>query len=361
MLRRLKQLSLEMLKDAGVFELSANSEWRRRRLLILCYHGVSLDDEHAWRPGLYMRPEQLHERLQSLKEHGCSVLRLDTALDQLYRNCLPPRSVAITFDDGCYDFYKQAFPLLKHYGFPVTVYQTTYYCGHPQPVFHLICSYMLWKRQREVLQTDPTLGLTVPINLAAEPERERVVAELVSLADRQQLSAVQRDELAAKLAMALGVDYDELRSRRILQLMTADEIKELSAQGVQFQLHTHRHRTPLDASLFRKEIRENRAWLEEQTGVAAVHFCYPSGRYEAAFLPWLEQEQVISATTCDSGLASRQSNPMLLPRFVDTSMQPDIMFDSWVTGVGAWLPHRWRSRWRPQNGAGARTASAGRS
>jgi len=340
MLKSFKFLALRSLKRCGLFELSANSEWRNRRLLILCYHGVAIEDESAWRPELYIRQERLQQRLQLLKDRRCSVLRLNDAIERLSSNRLPPRSVAITFDDGGYDFYKQAYPLLKHYGFPVTVYQTTYYSVHRHPVFHLICSYLLWKRRGEVIRVTPPLGLPQELDLRTEASRERWVAELVSLADRDQLSAQQRDELAGKLAAALGIDYDRLLSQRILQLMRPEELQELSAEGVDFQLHTHRHRSPMEAALFRKEIRENRAWLEKWTGMAATHFCYPSGVYEAEFLPWLVEEHVASATTCEPGLASTQSNPLVLPRFVDTGLQPQLVFEGWLAGVTPWLPHR---------------------
>ena len=43
--REIKRLCLYTCKGLGVFSLVKNSDWRRSRLLILCYHGISLDDE----------------------------------------------------------------------------------------------------------------------------------------------------------------------------------------------------------------------------------------------------------------------------------------------------------------------------
>ena len=125
MVRKIKRVTLDLLRGGGVFELVANGKWRQNRLLILCYHGTSLEDEHLWRPALYMSPEVLGQRLDALRAMRCAVLPLDEALTRLRSRDLPPRSVAITVDDGTYDFYKQAYPLLKKYDFPVTVYQTT--------------------------------------------------------------------------------------------------------------------------------------------------------------------------------------------------------------------------------------------
>ena len=69
----------------------------------------------------------------------------------------------------------------------------------------------------------------------------------------------------------------------------------------------------------------------------AIHFFYPSGLYGQQFLPWLKAEGVISATTCDAGLATSRSNALLLPRFVDTTGRSGLDFESWLTGVGDWL------------------------
>ena len=116
MLRNFKLATLRALKTSGVFDLVAASRWRQNRLLILCYHGTALEDEHQWRPALYVDPRVLEQRLEMLKQGGYAVLALGEGLQRLQAGTLPPRSVAITFDDGTYDFYRRAYPLLKQYG-----------------------------------------------------------------------------------------------------------------------------------------------------------------------------------------------------------------------------------------------------
>jgi peptidoglycan/xylan/chitin deacetylase (PgdA/CDA1 family) len=335
MLRRIKLATLDLLKNSGLFELVANSSWRRQRLLILCYHGISLDDEHLWRPSLYMKSELLRRRLELIRAMHCSVLPLREALTRLHSRDLPPRSVAITFDDGTYDFYKQAYPLLKEYGFPVTVYQTTYYTDHEMPVFNMICSYMLWKRRGERLDKAQELGLSGRLDLSTELGRHRIVRGLVELSEQQKLSGWQKDDLARRLARILGVDYAELTAKRVLQLMNAKELAEVGRNGVDIQLHTHRHRTPVEEESFRREVTENRERIRALTGGEASHFCYPGGVYRKEFTGWLEQENIESATTCDGALVDQRDNPYLLPRFVDTSNRSEVEFESWLSGVGS--------------------------
>ncbi|MGD1077526.1 MAG: polysaccharide deacetylase family protein [Candidatus Sulfotelmatobacter sp.] len=344
MIKQLRRAALTILKSCGAFNLVKDSRWRQQKLLILCYHGVSLEDEDQWRPFLYMRPQQLERRLDILREGKYTVLPLAEALERLYRKDLPPRSVALTFDDGGYDFYKQAWPRLRRYGFQATVYLTTYYSELQLPVLNLILSYMLWKA-RDIGRVDLNeFGINLPVTLSSVEGREEVVSQLLQWAAGQDLNGEERDLVAVRLARRLGIDYQRLQQKRILHLMNPEEVKQLAAEGVDFQLHTHRHRMPLSEELFRREIRDNRVRIANAVGGKRAHFCYPSGAYRPEFLGWLANEEVVSATTCDTGFATPETNPLLLPRLVDTIGRSDLEFESWACGIGHFLSRRKRGQ-----------------
>lgn len=345
--------ALRLMKSSGAFERIRDSRWRRERLLILCYHGISIEDEHEWRPNLYMNPVLLRERFEALKRGGYPVLPLGEAVKRLFQGDLPPRSVVLTFDDGGYDFYKQASPLLREFGYPATIYQTTYYSDYPKPIFGLASSYLLWKRRGEVLSPTKDLGVHQEMDLRSNEGRQRVATELEQFCLQESLTGAQKNDLLERLAKFLGLDYEAFLAKRLLQVMRPQEIAEMTAAGFDVQLHTHRHRTPLDESLFRKEIVDNRKRIFEICGQTPTHFCYPSGHYEMAFLPWLEKEGVTSATTCDPGLANRQSHPLLLPRFIDNGGQPLFVFEAWLSGAGHLASAR-----RPAKGARASERAA---
>src|SRR5690242_9909980 len=117
MLKQAKRGALSGLRRAGVFDLCRQSTWRRNRLLILCYHGISIFDEHLWDSCLYMSAETFESRLAFLARENYTVLQLGDAIELLRRGALPERSVVLTFDDGFFDFKARAFPLLQKYGF----------------------------------------------------------------------------------------------------------------------------------------------------------------------------------------------------------------------------------------------------
>ena len=342
MLREAKLTLITLARMAGVLERMHQSEWRRDRLLILCYHGVSLDDEHHWRPSLYVSPSVFRSRMETLIRYRCNVLPLAEALNRLSRRDLPPRSVAITFDDGFYDFVQVVAPILREYQYPATVYLTTYYVINQRPVFPLVCSYVLWKRRSMVWNTKGAFGLATTVDLATNRQRSMATNAILEWSDRHDLSAMDKDCLARSLAQALGFDYDALLGRRLLHLMNPQEVADLSrsGSGVSFELHTHRHRTPSAPELFTAEIRQNRAIVLEITGVEPSHFCYPSGVHRPELGELLKQEKVLSATTCEMGLASRGGSPFLLPRLLDHMALTSSEFEAWISGFGSLLAQR---------------------
>lgn len=335
---------LRAIRGLSIPRRLSESSWRRTRLAILCYHGVSQEDEHEWDPRYFITPGLLDERMRFLRDEGYSVLPFGEGLARLQQGSLPPKSVAITFDDGCYDFYRLARPILGRYGFPATVYLTTFYCYHHRPVFAMFCRYLLWKARGTYAGT-PLLDLDFIPDLRSEDGRTRAAAAIFQSVDRRRLPLADQDAVAEELAGQLGLDYRALVANRMLQIMRPGEVAQASAEGWDIQLHTHRHRTPAARDLFMREILDNRRAIREMTGSDAHtrHFCYPSGLYSLEFLPWLAEQGVVSATTCDSGLADPPAHPLLLPRIVDHSgLSPEEM-DSWLTGFSDLLRLRRRT------------------
>lgn len=336
-LGRLKSAAFSAAKGAGLLVRVRDGRWRARRLLILGYHSVALEDEHEWNSAFSMPLSVFASRLAVLKAQRCCVLSLDQAVRLLQSGELPERSVVLTFDDGLYDFYRRAYPLLRNYGFPATVYLTTYYSEFNRPVFDVAVAYILWKARDKALPCGRLFPESAEtILLATEAERRK--AHTLIRGRAAGLSGEEKDALAAQLAALLGVDYAALCAKRILHLMNPAEVSEVSSGGIDIQLHTHRHRVPTSQELFSREIEDNRLVIAGITGRQPVHFCYPSGVYRSECLPWLAGLGVVSATTCEVGLASPASHPLLLPRLIDTTPLPSIQFEAWISGLAAVLP-----------------------
>jgi len=349
-LKAAKLWVLTRAERAGVFRAVRDSRWRKSRLLILAYHGISLSDEHEWSPELYIPGEALRARFELIRDDGYQVLPLREAVARLQGGSLPPRAVAITFDDGTRDFFEAGVPLLKEFGFPATVYVTTYYADKKAPVFRMACRYLLWTGRGHRIPGDGLTPNAEPLDLHTLDQRD---AAMVAIEAR--LAGIENSGIAEEMATLrlladrVGADFDRFLADRRQQLMSPDEIRSLPPELVEVQLHTHRHRVPLRKASFDREVEDNRRALSSyRPGEVLDSFCYPSGVTDASFLPWLNQLSVRTAVTCEAGLATADTDPLLLPRLVDSTRITRLEFESWLSGVGSLLPRLpSRGRYRP--------------
>jgi peptidoglycan/xylan/chitin deacetylase (PgdA/CDA1 family) len=332
---RLRDSALQFIRLAGGLNVASRSSWRSRRLLILCYHGFALSDEHIWNPSLFVTQRHLESRLAFLAAEGYSILSLAEGLARLRAGALPPRAVAITVDDGTYDFYAVAYPVFRRLHVPVTLYVSTYHVLDRRPVFDVASRYLLWKAW-----TSGNGELKDPLTEGGPPLRTAVECDAVSsrvceVVRRERWSAQKKHDWLGRLADRLGLDWAEFLRSRALALMGPEEIGALDPAVVDVQLHTHRHRVPEQRDLFLREIVDNRRALAD-CGLdpgKLTHFCYPGGVHRSALLPWLAEAGVTSAVTTDPGLASTHHHSLLLPRFIDTGTTATVEFEGWVSGL----------------------------
>lgn len=338
LMRKIKLAALGLGRSMGWFSASMSSSWRRNRLLILCFHGISRDDEHEWEPGLYISPRQFERRLESLRKARCNVLPLGESIERLRAGTLSERAVTITFDDGFYDFAQLAWPLLRRFSFPATLYLTTYYSDHSDwPVFDPMVSYVLWKARGLTLYWPEVVGRKI---LLKDAERKMAESAVGDYCLKNVLSGEQKHEVLQELCKRTGFDFDAAVHRRVMCLMSNEEVFQVASEGADIQLHTHRHRVFPHKESFWKDVGENRARIEALTLRTPRHFCYPGGFSLASLPDWLNETGVVSATTCELGLATRKSNPYFLPRLLDSATLTDIEFEGWLCGLAGLLPRR---------------------
>lgn len=309
-------------KRAGAFSLARTVN--RKSLTILCYHGFSLADEHQFRPALFQSPGIFRERMHLLKQAGYRTLRLEEGLRRLHDGSLTSRDIVITIDDGFHSVYALAAPILEECGFTATIYVTTYYVTHPNPVFRLVMQYMAWKSKASRLDCK---GLLPDVEAPDVEPLDKSIWRLINHGEKD-LSEQGRLSLTEEVGRRLAVDVEAIRQRRNLHLMTPNEIGDLSQRGFDIQLHTHRHCMPVDPNDLRRELDDNRSIIHALTGTNPTHLCYPSGEYSRELWPVLMGAGIKSATTCEYGL-NTTSTPLLgLKRFLDSDNIPAIIFEA---------------------------------
>ena len=89
---------------------------------VLSYHHFSLDRADK----LTVTQSTFEEQMKFLKDRGYRVITLDQLFDFLeFKSQIPKKSVVINIDDGWRSTYDIAFPILKKYGYPATLFVYT--------------------------------------------------------------------------------------------------------------------------------------------------------------------------------------------------------------------------------------------
>ena len=88
--------------------------------IILCYH--RLVDKVRY-PGTEITPPAFEAQMKALKDRGITVISMQDLLAwKRGEKNIPPRCAVITFDDGWKSQYEVAWPILKKFGYPVTMF-----------------------------------------------------------------------------------------------------------------------------------------------------------------------------------------------------------------------------------------------
>src|SRR5689334_9140501 len=90
------------------------------QVIIFCYH--RLVDKVRY-PGTEIRPADFEAQMKALKDRGITVIGMQDFL--AWRRSdknIPARSAIVTFDDGWKSQYDVAWPIMKKYGYPLTLF-----------------------------------------------------------------------------------------------------------------------------------------------------------------------------------------------------------------------------------------------
>lgn len=237
------------------------------RLCVLNYHRILSAPD----PLLDSEPDvaAFDWQMQLLKQ--CfNVLPLHEATRRLVSGRMPPRAVAISFDDGYRSIHDLAMPILARHGLPATVFVTT---GHMHDDGSMWNDMILEAvRRLPVTPLDLTvLGLrTFPMATAAD--RKQTAGALTELCKYMPLP--ERTRFTDHLQSLAGANL-----RQDLML-TADMLRTLMQNNIEIGGHTVNHPilTRIDDDLARREIVDNKADLEQIIGRAVRLFAYPNGR-----------------------------------------------------------------------------------
>ena len=99
-------------------------------------------------------------------------------------------------------------------------------------------------------------------------------------------------------------------------LLSADEIRELHAKGIEIGSHgaTHRALTGLSDGELSREVAGSREALERLVGAPVTSFCYPFGDFDDRVVEAVRRAGYRAATVIRGGISKDLSDPFRLKR-----------------------------------------------
>jgi peptidoglycan/xylan/chitin deacetylase (PgdA/CDA1 family) len=283
--------------------------WRvdRRRLRILCYHGVCDDAVAgaAWVPSCFVSRSEFETHLQYLRNHT-HVLPLVEAVRRLRDGALPQRAVAVTFDDGYANNMQIAYPLLRSYAISATIFLSTAYVESGEFFPFLVRKLIRLSRSGAVIPeyktnpVDSVIGATRPV----WPEIERRL---------------------------------EPKVRETLRPMRPGDLSTFDPKLITFGAHSHTHCIFKNESPERREqeIRVSVRRVADWTGGPTRTFAYPNGErgdFDNRDKSILRAAGIEAAVSGIAGANGSSADPLELRRYPMTLNHIGPRFSAEVSG-----------------------------
>ena len=273
------------------------------------YHGFSRPTDNTGSTILkrkFMNIEVFEKHLKLFTKY-CTPVSLT---DVLSNKSLPPNPVVLTFDDGYKNNYKYAFPLLKKYKVPATIFITTGFIDQN--------SYIWTDRLEFILDNGSNKNIDVTwenkrleLELSTDEQKVKTINNiknyLKSLAESEKLIFLDQ------LQETLEIDYNWDRIPAVLSPLTWNEIREMKESGlISIGSHTVTH-PMLSKCTYEQQGRElkfSRQRIVEELKEDCVLFAYPNGKqvdYNQETIRLLKESGYLLAVTTNIGYVDSTS------------------------------------------------------
>jgi len=270
-----QRLASPLIWAANYLGLLDTYSFLRRRLvtpgaIILLYHQVTDEVNQSWSLGpvaLYDFENQIRYLCQRYE-----VVSLDKLGQSIQEGkALSQRTAVITFDDGYKGNYLHAYPILKKYNVPATIFLATGYIGTGNMFWTDKVRYIILNTPLETLN----LGKLGTYSLKNSSDRLQASSQVVSTL--KQLPEQIKNVTVKKLTRVSEVDIPISLEEKYT--LSWEEVREMSDNGIDFGAHTVMHPllTRISLEQARYEITQSKREIEHRLGKPVVAFSYPFG------------------------------------------------------------------------------------
>lgn len=268
-----------------------------------------------------------------------SIIPLSEVVDYLKKNkSLPDNVAALTIDDGYVDAYEIAFPVLKEYGVPATIFVVTDFLDKKDWVWTDKMRYVMSRiGEKEInLQVGDKRLL---MNLNGSDSRFKSAARINDILKR--MNEDDKNKNLNQIASSFEIEIPDLPTKEFAPV-SWQHAREMDKNNVAVESHTVTHPilTNVDDAQLQTELTESRVRLKAELERDANIFCYPNGNYDARVRGAVEQAGYASAVTTVEGFNEKGVDPFSLKRFsaefdIEHFAQTTSGFELWKNNLRA--------------------------
>jgi peptidoglycan/xylan/chitin deacetylase (PgdA/CDA1 family) len=265
--------SLELFHQVGLFDVIR--KLTPNFLTVLNYHRIDdpyLAEFDTFRPNISATPSDFALQMDYISQNFNVISGVELVSFIKGKRKLPIRAALITFDDGYYDNYANAFPILKARGLPAIIFLTTDFIGTGKTFYWDLIAYCFHRTKLEKVEL-PYLG---PQNLADESVRTKVMHHWIEVLKK--LPKTEKQKIIDGLPEMMAVHVPDQAFRKIM--MSWAHAREMSENGIEMGGHTVSHpiltRIPLEEASW--ELMNCKRQIEEQISGPVLSFAYPNGQ-----------------------------------------------------------------------------------
>lgn len=180
--------------------------------------------------------------------------------------------VVLTFDDGYWDSYEVAFPILQKKGLPAAFFVVTNYIGSDRPVWDWEIVTLL-NAYREITEVE------VEGVVLRQKKNERRISFAARVLEQIKSADMKTTKSVVEILRQQSRDYPRLHSLEDDGCMTWEQARTMCQNGMEIGSHSLSHRSlariPLEEAI--GEITRSKQVIEGNTRVNCGHFAFPFG------------------------------------------------------------------------------------
>lgn len=294
----IKKLLSLILRYSGLLSFPFVS----KNLTIITFHRVvtEVEQNHSSNRPMMLTIAQFESIIQKISKFANPISLSEAYKYLAKKEKMPPRSIVLTFDDGYADNYKNAYPILKRYNIPATIFIATKFIDQND-------TWLWWDEIEHFFKSDKRV---IPdFNEGYSPEfiislnklnsdrgyRREAIQQFIRTT-MYEIAKDERDKFISYIRKYINYSEKDL-------MLNWDQIKKMG-NLIEFGSHTVNHGflDVLSENDIKLELSESKKIIEKNTAKKCQFVCYPAGHVNKTI------EKIASDTGYRAGVTTNRCN-----------------------------------------------------